>query len=204
VISFGHTKNIPPIASWQDGLTYGLWTDQWSGYGVIAPQGVLLSMAPEVSLAPAQTSSCLVTSVQAFAGPRIAATLTTVKQLRTGSPPNPWEVAWLLWNFTDNTHFYALTLQPNGWELSKQDPAYPGNQRFLATGSVPLFPVGSAYGVEVVQSGGTITAWVNGLELVSFTDSQTPYLAGNLGLYCEDSSVLFAPPTVNGVLLPFP
>lgn len=61
------------------------------------------------------------------------------------SKPNPWEVGWLLWCFSpDPTHpydpsptsnsnfrFYALTLKPNGWEVSKQDPAYPGGQRFL-------------------------------------------------------------------------
>lgn len=61
------------------------------------------------------------------------------------SRPNPWEVGWLLWCFSpDPTHpydpsptsnsnfrFYALCLKANGWEVSKQDPAYPGGQRFL-------------------------------------------------------------------------
>jgi hypothetical protein len=61
------------------------------------------------------------------------------------SEPNPWEVGWLLWCFSpDPTHpydpsptsnsnfrFYALTLKPNGWEVSKQDPSYKGGQRFL-------------------------------------------------------------------------
>lgn len=61
------------------------------------------------------------------------------------SKPNPWEVGWLLWCFSpDPTHpydpsptsnsnfrFYALCLKPNGWEVSKQDPAYKGGQRFL-------------------------------------------------------------------------
>lgn len=30
-----------------------------------------------------------------------------------------------------NFRFYALCLKPNGWEVSKQDPAYKGGQRFL-------------------------------------------------------------------------
>ena len=61
------------------------------------------------------------------------------------SKPNPWEVGWLLWCFSpDPTHpydpsptsnsnfrFYAITLKPNGWEVSKQDPSYKGGQRFL-------------------------------------------------------------------------
>ena len=85
-----------------------------------------------------------------------SANIVTQKQLRNKdntpptpsnptSEPNPWEVGWLLWCFSpDPTHsydpsptsnsnfrFYALTLKPNGWEVSKQDPSYKGGQRFL-------------------------------------------------------------------------
>ena len=86
----------------------------------------------------------------------LSANIVTTAQLRNkdntpptpnnpDSKPNPWEVGWLLWCFSpDPTHpydpsptsnsnfrFYALCLKPNGWEVSKQDPAYPGGQRFL-------------------------------------------------------------------------
>lgn len=86
----------------------------------------------------------------------LSANIVTLKQLRNKdntpstpsnptSEPNPWEVGWLLWCFSpDPTHpydpsptsnsnfrFYAVVLKPNGWEVSKQDPAYPGGQRFL-------------------------------------------------------------------------
>ena len=86
----------------------------------------------------------------------LSANIVTQKQLRNkdntpptpqnpDSKPNPWEVGWLLWCFSpDPTHpydpsptsnsnfrFYALTLKPNGWEVSKQDPSYKGGQRFL-------------------------------------------------------------------------
>ena len=86
----------------------------------------------------------------------LSANIVTLKQLRNKdntpptpnnptSEPNPWEVGWLLWCFSpDPTHpydpsptsnsnfrFYALTLKPNGWEVSKQDPSYKGGQRFL-------------------------------------------------------------------------
>ena len=40
-----------------------------------------------------------------------------------------------MWDYTDNNHFSYLALKTNGWELGKRDPAYPGGQRFLATGS---------------------------------------------------------------------
>lgn len=86
----------------------------------------------------------------------LSANIVTTAQLRNkdntpptpqnpDSKPNPWEVGWLLWCFSpDPTHpydpsptsnsnfrFYALTLKPNGWEVSKQDPSYKGGQRFL-------------------------------------------------------------------------
>ena len=86
----------------------------------------------------------------------LSANIVTTAQLRSpdntpptpqnpDSKPNPWEVGWLLWCFSpDPTHpydpsptsnsnfrFYALTLKPNGWEVSKQDPSYKGGQRFL-------------------------------------------------------------------------
>jgi hypothetical protein len=116
---------------------------------------------------------------------------TTVSQLRQGSPPNSWEVAWVFWHYTDNTHFYSLMLKSNGWELGKEDPAFPGAQRFLATGSTPVFPIGVPYTVRVVQVQGQMVVYVNGVSLTSFTDTQTPYLSGSIGLYCEDAHVTF-------------
>ncbi len=66
-------------------------------------------------------------------------------QLSKNSPPNAWEVGWILWHYTDDTHFYSFTLQTNGWVLGKEDPSYPGTQRFLATGSSPKATIGVPY-----------------------------------------------------------
>ena len=74
------------------------------------------------------------TTVSEFTDIDMTTTLGTVRQVRNG-PANPWEVAWLLWHYTDDQHFYSIVLKPNGWELGKEDPAYPGAQRFLATGA---------------------------------------------------------------------
>jgi hypothetical protein len=114
----------------------------------------------------------------------------TVRQLRTGSAPNPWEAAWALWHYTDNEHFYYVILKPNGWELGKEDPAYPGAQRFLATGESP-FPIGPTYTVRVRQIGNVTTVWADGRQLVSFTDNERPYRSGAIGLYNEDAEVEF-------------
>jgi hypothetical protein len=116
-----------------------------------------------------------------------------VAQLRTGSAgkPNPWEVGWVIWHYTSDQHFYALTLEAGGWELSKQDPSYPGSERFLASGKDPRFPPGHAYAVGVVQVGDQITVSAGGRVLVRYTDSSHPYLSGSAGLYAEDASAVF-------------
>jgi hypothetical protein len=130
-------------------------------------------------------------------GPSVAGDFTlevsaaTTKQLRTSSTPRPWEVAWVLWHYTDNTHFYYFIAKPNGWELGKEDPAYPGFQRFLATNSYPTYPIDPWYKIRIVQVADTIQVFVNDVGIVTFTDQETPYNAGRVGLYSEDAEAYF-------------
>jgi Domain of Unknown Function (DUF1080) len=121
----------------------------------------------------------------------------TVRQLRTGSSPNPWECAWIVWSYQDDAHFYYLALKPTGWELGKRDPDYPGGQRFLASGS-RKFPVGAWHTFIIRQAGATIDARANGEHVVSFTDAERPYAGGRLGIYAEDSEV-----QVDDITMPF-
>jgi hypothetical protein len=113
---------------------------------------------------------------------------------------NPWEghgnarravrAPWLVWAYTDPEHFYYITLKPNGWELGKRDPAYPGGQRFLATGRTK-YPVGPWYTVRLEQNGADLTVQVGGRRLVAFTDVERPYTGGKVGAYTEDATVEF-------------
>ncbi|EQD59984.1 lipoprotein, partial [mine drainage metagenome] len=112
-----------------------------------------------------------------------------------GTAPNPWEVGWVLFHYTDNTHFYYFIAKPTGWELGKEDPSYPGNQRFMATGSTP-FPIGTNYHIFITMHGSTISVTVNGNLIVTYTDTQHPYASGSFGLYDEDSSTVYGPVTV--------
>ena len=114
----------------------------------------------------------------------------SVEQLRAAEP-NPWEVAWLLWHYQSNQQFYYLALKPNGWELGKADPAYPGAQRFLATGNFPQYPLGYWNRLRVKQIGATIQIWADDELLTIFTDEEQPYLEGSIGLYSEDATVQF-------------
>src|SRR4051794_23738226 len=95
-----------------------------------------LSLAPAAATSIGETHAALAVSQAALSGDfTYSAQVLTDQQLRTGGPANPWETAWMVWDYTDNDHFYYFALKTNGWELGKRDPSYPGGQRFLATGS---------------------------------------------------------------------
>lgn len=186
---------------WNPGTTYGGWTPVFNGFGSIGivndPQvGNVLSLAPKASTDPGETHSALVASSASQGDVDFSVGVRTVRQLRTGSAPNPWEVGWVLWHYTDNTHFYYFILKTNGWELGKEDPAYPGAQRFLATGTGPTLAVGTQHTVQVRQVGATMTVDLDGTPVTSFTDSERPYMSGSVALYCEDSEVNYSAPVV--------
>ncbi len=183
------------------GQTYGSWIPDFNGYGTIQRVndpvlGDSLNLTPAVASSPNSTHAALVKTSNSYGDFNATFTYRTVSQLRTGSSPNPWEVGWVLFHYNDNTHFYYFLAKPTGWELGKEDPTYPGNQRFMVTGSTP-FPVGSTYKINVVMTGATISVTVNGTPIVTYTDTQSPYLNGSLALYDEDSSVDYAPLVVN-------
>lgn len=186
--------------SYAEGATFGAWTDVFNGFGYqkIVQDGARhqLEQAPQASTQAGETHAALTVSTQSYTPTRVIAEGTTVAQLRTPTP-NPWEVGWLAWNYSDNEHFYYLSLKPNGWELGKEDPAYPGAQRFLATGSTPTFPIGTWLRYDITQTvnaDGSVTMVVKAKKgngtlttLATFTDSERPYTSGKIGLYNEDA-----------------
>ena len=174
------------------------WEIIFDGYGEASCSEGLLRLKPTSADSQDKTHAGLATSttveIEAGGVQTIHTTMTTVRQLREDGEPNAWEVAWLLWNYTDNNHFYALALKPNGWEVSKQDPAYPGGQRFLASGKTPTFPLGSKHTVTVTpiddEAGFLVSA--NGKDLAKVVDKERPYKKGRVALYTEDAAVTFS------------
>ena len=192
------------VSDWQEGNNYGYWYDNFNGYGTVGifvdsvraiESRKVLFQKPKASSSIGETHSCLVTSIMEVNNFDMSILIKTVRQLRTPSP-NAWETAWVLWHYTDNTHFYYFTLKTNGWELGKEDPAYPGAQRFLLTGSNPKVTLGQYQLVEIKQKDSTITISVDGQQVAVFMDEETPYLKGKLGLYNEDAFVTFDDITV--------
>lgn len=178
-----------PEKQWQEGETRGRWRAVFNGHGEIRGGNSEVVLAPAAADRPSETFAGLVVSAASYGDFRLRVRVRTDQQLREPRP-NPWEVGWVLWHYTDPKQFYYMILKPSGWELGKEDPAYPGAQRFLAGGRAN-FPVGHWYEVEVQQMGASITVWANGKRLVDFTDRERPYRHGQLGLYSEDSEARF-------------
>ncbi|MFG2118622.1 family 16 glycoside hydrolase [Streptomyces sp. NPDC048710] len=179
----------PPPEPWIDGTIHGRWLSVFNGHGTNLGDDGSLSLSPRPAEGPGTTHAGLVVSTASYTDVRYEARMRTVRQLRDPDP-NPWEVPWLVWAYTDPEHFYYVTLKPNGWELGKRDPAYPGGQRFLATGRT-VYPVGVWYTVRVEQNGGNLTVGVGGKHLVTFVDTERPYTEGRVGAYTEDATVKF-------------
>ncbi|MER6674305.1 calcium-binding protein [Streptomyces sp. NPDC000983] len=191
-IALGHNGSpapAPAVKPWADGSVHGPWLSVFNGHGTNSGDDDTLSLSPRAARDPGTTHAGLVVSTRSYGDVRLTARMRTVEQLRTPHP-NPWEVPWLVWAYTDPEHFYYVTLKPNGWELGKRDPAYPGGQRFLATGH-QRYEVGDRHGVRVEQRGASVTVTVDGERLVEFTDTERPYLAGRVGAYTEDATVTF-------------
>jgi hypothetical protein len=183
------TTNTP----WVDGGTYGAWTDAYNGYGsakITTDGSNVLEQAPKQSTRTSETHGGLALTTRQFNGDvDITVRQRTVQQLRLPTP-NPWEVPWLLWNYTDDEHFYSVVLKPNGWEIGQATPQGQGNQRIVATGAKPRFPIGTWHSVRVAKAGQRITVWANGRQLTSFSDPAS-YSGGRIGLYTEDADTRF-------------
>lgn len=186
-----------PTDAWRDGSRHGRWIARFDGFGSITASGSgatqAITLQPQPARSRRDTHSALVVTDSKYRNFAATVRIYTRVQLRQGVAglPNPWEVGWVVWHYHSNREFYALTLEPTGWVLSKQDPAYPGGQRFLATGKTPQFTVGREHTAGIVQIGNQITISGDGRMLTRFVDTERPYLRGSFGLYTEDSGVTF-------------
>jgi hypothetical protein len=165
-----------------------------------------LRIAPAAATAPDETHAVLVTSGSITKPTAIHVEYQNQAQLRTGSAPNPWEVGWVLFNFTGLNHFYYVALKTNGWEIGKEyEAGGVQQQQFLATGTTPTAPIGAWLKLDVTASytATAVTMTVKAkigaaaqVTLATITDDGTsvsgPALqSGSVGAYTEDARVDF-------------
>lgn len=182
---------------WAEGSTHGVWDVRFNGYGSVrvvcvgARGSLALQLRPAPAGAPEETHATLVTTREQYRDGVLTMEARTTHQLRGNGAPNPWEVAWVVFRYVDDEHFYYLALKTNGWELGKRDPAYPGGQRFLDTGMYPTFQAGVWASVRIAMAGPAVTVDVDGSRLSTTVDTERPILSGGLGMYTEDAEVQF-------------
>jgi hypothetical protein len=107
---------MPLDVAWPDNTTRGNWYSRHDGFGrtAVVNHGTrpLLRLSTRAPTLPTETYSSLVRTTRTFDDVDFSLRLTTAKQLR--ARPNPWEVAWVLWRYTDNEHFYSFIVKPDG------------------------------------------------------------------------------------------
>jgi len=178
--------------------TLGKWDIVYTGYGTVAIENGLLSMAPMVSKAPSETHAPLVAVNSnswnsAWNDYSFSVKMNTTQQLRVGSTPNPWEVGWLLFRYADAQHFYYFIKKTNGIELGKFNN---GSQTFFVTADNPKLTLNTWDSYSIAVKGNNIKVSVNGTQVANYTDTNSPYLTGRIGLYDEDTHVHYDDVTV--------
>ena len=166
------------------------WAYWW---GDVAYAGGAVTLASRRPSTPDETYSALVTSRQTWNDLDLSFGTATIEYLRLGSPPNAWEVGWVMFRFRDLENYYYFIVKPNGYELGKKHGS--DDQIFLATGEAPTLTLGRRHAVRLVVAGPRIRAWVDGAPVLDFTDPN-PLPGGAVGLYEEDARVTFDSVTV--------
>ena len=199
--------NPPPTADFHDdfsaypagsdfaqGSTFGEWRVIQSGYGHVkvvddGNGNNVLELKPKVQSGESATSSTEVIGPEHGSDFTFSGTISTPEQLRQGAAPHAWETGWLVWNYTDNDHFYYFVPRANGWELGKRDPAYKGGQRFIASGN-ESWPLADAKEFSISKHGNTVEIKINGKVVTTITDDSDAYSGnGRVGIYSEDARV---------------
>lgn len=189
--------NAYPLENWAQSSAHGNFFVDFNGQGVVSIVGNdtnhRINLKPKASTVATETHAALVTTLNSWGDLDVSVTMNTDQQLRTGTAPNPWEVGWLLWHFTDNDHFYYFMLKPNGWELGRRDPSGQGGQIFLQTGDYPRITVPATNVIRVRQVGNEIGVYVDGVQVAYYVDTNIAgaYLSGKVGFYTEDARARF-------------
>jgi len=152
---------------------------------------------PKTSKNSNETYSALTLTTETCEDVEIYVKVRTNQQLRENSPPNSWEVAWIMWRYQDNWHHYYFIFKPNGIELGKkQNENHTDEQIFLYTANEPKLKIGEWSIWYIKTSGNHIEIWLKLVDgswqrVVNYYDDVPIVGSGKIGLYTEDAYVQF-------------
>lgn len=193
-LASGSVTPVAPVVAESTSIPWGKVI--FDGYGTVTWNSLLsrLTMSPKAATQASETHSALVVSDQILKQPyTLNYTVKTTQQLRTGSVPNPWEVAWAVFGYTSDGKFKYLILKPNGYGLELGESLLNNVQNFLYTSpkDQDLFPITSSYDVQIHVANNVISVTVNGKFYFEYTISAKDQLTpdGQFGFYTEDAAV---------------
>jgi hypothetical protein len=190
----------------------GKWKDAYTGFGSVGVQqdpatgNHYLFEQPKTSISRHQTSSSMVLTTQQYSDFEMDLDMKTVAQLRENSRPNTWETAWVFWHYTDEFHYYALTLKIDGLQIEKKDNDNRDDSAeiHLLDISSPTTKLGEWQHIKIRHEGANtphIQVWVDSVKVADFVDdeprSSAKLSTGNMGLYNEDARVNFDNVNIN-------
>ena len=200
---YDNFEGPPYVLADGDESPNGKWLDRYNGHGSSGTVTTTVSgneiffQKPKASVFPSETHAALTLTAQEYEDVDIYLKVRTVQQLRQNSPPNPWEVAWVMWRYQDDWHHYYFIFKPNGIELGKkQNDERVEEQIFLFTANEPQLAVNrwNIWNIRMVDN--HIEVWLKvGLSwknVVDYYDRNNPIEGpGRVGLYNEDAHVQF-------------
>lgn len=171
-------------------LTSDYWTTVYDGLGSVTYSTGGIVMYPMSATSASETHAALtLANISPLRNFRLTVTAITEMQLRQNSPPNPWEVFWLFFNYNatptgKNTNYFIL--KTNGIELGTATDSI--GQTFLQTAPTTIPAVGQLNTFQIEKIDSSVTVSINGAKVIDYTGAvfDTP---GSIGLYTEDAGV---------------
>jgi hypothetical protein len=116
----------------------------------------------------------------------------TVSQNATS--PTALDRAWIIFHYSGHTA-YGFVMTVSGWSLQRisnlgQTGGGTSSSIVTCSGSCTDYALGSTHTVRVTMSGAVITVYVDGTQVVSYTDS-SPLTSGALGLLSQHATATF-------------
>jgi hypothetical protein len=192
----------------------GKWKVAYTGFGSVGVQqdantgNHYFFEQPKTSTSQGETHASMVLTTKQYSDFEMDLDMKTVAQLRQNSPPNTWETAWVFWHYTDEFHYYALTLKTNGLQIEKKDNTNHDDSAeiYLVDTSSQTVKLGQWQHIKIRHEGSTtphIQVWVDGVKAADFIDNQpvssSTLSSGYMGLYNEDAKANFDNVNINAL-----
>jgi len=165
--------------------------------------GNVFFLESPAALNKGESYSSLTLSTRSYKNFHMNLDVRTASQTREGSPPYPWNVAWIFWHAKgngteemDRTHFYYFLAKTNGVEVGKYDGgSNPDDQIILANKYYPketsLYnKIGEWHNWDIVVLNDHITIKIDNVPAFDIIDSAS-FDSGRIGLYNENSKTEF-------------